>query len=233
MIIDNEVKKDISGFKSAFPIVLGYLPIGFAYGLLGVKSGFSITQVMALSLFVYAGSAQFIAISLLSAGTNVITLIITIFIVNLRHFLYSTSLSQYMKRIKRNHIPLLSFFITDETYAVAITDLQNSDNYDERYFYQLFFMSYAAWCTASFIGAISGTFIDGSANVGLDFALPAMYIALLMMQISGFKKMFISIFSGFLSIVLMYIFPGNINVIIAAVIGAGMGVLLDKWVRNS
>lgn len=232
MILD-ETKGTMSGIKSSLPIVMGYLPIGFAYGLLGVKSGFSVLQVFALSLFVYAGSAQFIAITLLSSGTNAITLIMTIFIVNLRHFLYSTSLSQYMKRIKRNHIPLLSFFITDETYAVAITDLQNSDNYDERYFYQLFFMSYAAWCTASFIGAISGTFIDGSANVGLDFALPAMYIALLLMQISGYKKIFVSIFSGLLSIGLIYVFPGNTNVIIASLIGAGMGVFLDRWKRNS
>ncbi|MGF7397503.1 AzlC family ABC transporter permease [Thermoanaerobacterium thermosaccharolyticum] len=232
MILD-ETKGTMSGIKSSLPIVMGYLPIGFAYGLLGVKSGFSVLQVFALSLFVYAGSAQFIAITLLSSGTNAITLIMTIFIVNLRHFLYSTSLSQYMKRIKRNHIPLLSFFITDETYAVAITDLQNSDNYDERYFYQLFFMSYAAWCTASFIGAISGTFIDGSANVGLDFALPAMYIALLLMQISGYKKIFVSIFSGLLSIGLIYVFPGNTNVIIASLIGAGMGVFLDRWKRSS
>lgn len=232
MILD-DTKGTMSGIKSSLPIVMGYLPIGFAYGLLGVKSGFSVLQVFALSLFVYAGSAQFIAITLLSSGTNAITLIMTIFIVNLRHFLYSTSLSQYMKWIKRNHIPLLSFFITDETYAVAITDLQNSDNYDERYFYQLFFMSYAAWCTASFIGAISGTFIDGSANVGLDFALPAMYIALLLMQISGYKKIFVSIFSGLLSIGLIYVFPGNINVIIASLIGAGMGVFLDRWKRNS
>lgn len=232
MILD-ETKGTMNGIKSSLPIVMGYLPIGFAYGLLGVKSGFSVLQVFALSLFVYAGSAQFIAITLLSSGTNAITLIMTIFIVNLRHFLYSTSLSQYMKRIKRNHIPLLSFFITDETYAVAITDLQNSDNYDERYFYQLFFMSYAAWCTASFIGAISGTFIDGSANVGLDFALPAMYIALLLMQISGYKKIFVSIFSGLLSIGLIYVFPGNTNVIIASLIGAGMGVFLDRWKRNS
>lgn len=232
MILD-ETKGTMSGIKSSLPIVMGYLPIGFAYGLLGVKSGFSVLQVFALSLFVYAGSAQFIAITLLSSGTNAITLIMTIFIVNLRHFLYSTSLSQYMKRIKRNHIPLLSFFITDETYAVAITDLQNSDNYDERCFYQLFFMSYAAWCTASFIGAISGTFIDGSANVGLDFALPAMYIALLLMQISGYKKIFVSIFSGLLSIGLIYVFPGNTNVIIASLIGAGMGVFLDRWKRSS
>lgn len=89
MILD-ETKGTMSGIKSSLPIVMGYLPIGFAYGLLGVKSGFSVLQVFALSLFVYAGSAQFIAITLLSSGTNAITLIMTIFIVNLRHFLYST-----------------------------------------------------------------------------------------------------------------------------------------------
>ncbi|MBT1280332.1 AzlC family ABC transporter permease [Thermoanaerobacter sp. CM-CNRG TB177] len=232
MIVDSDVKKSINGVKSALPIVLGYLPIGFAYGLVGVKSGFTISQVVALSLFVYAGSAQFIAISLLSAGTNIVTLVSTIFIVNLRHFLYSTSLSQYMKHISRKHIPILSFFITDETYAVAITDLQNNSKYTEGYFYQLFLTSYTAWVFASFLGAVSATLIGGSINIGLDFALPAMYIALLFMQISGYKKVFISVFSGLLSITLMFVLPGNTNVIVAALIGAGMGVLLDKWVRN-
>ncbi|WKV10014.1 AzlC family ABC transporter permease [Thermoanaerobacterium sp. CMT5567-10] len=232
-MIVNETKNSINGIKSSFPIVLGYLPIGFAYGILGTKSGFSILQVVALSLFVYAGSAQFIAISLLSSGTDIITLIMTIFIVNLRHFLYSTSLSQYMKRINRKHIPILSFFITDETYAVSITDLKGNNEYNEKYFYQLFFVSYTTWVISSFIGAMFGSFLNGSVNIGLDFALPAMYIALLLMQISGYRKVFISIFSGLLSISLMYILPGNINVIVSAVIGAGIGGLIDIWTKNS
>jgi predicted branched-subunit amino acid permease len=137
-----------------------------------------------------------------------------------------------MKYIPRKHIPILSFFITDETYAVAITDLQSNSEYAEGYFYQLFLTSYTAWVFSSFLGAVSATLIGGSINIGLDFALPAMYIALLLMQISGYKKVFISIFSGFLSITLMFILPGNTNVIVAALIGAGMGVLVDKWVRN-
>lgn len=230
MVVDEGAKNNVNGIKSALPIVLGYIPIGFAYGLLGVKSGFTISQVMALSLFVYAGSAQFIAISLLSAGTSVITLVTTIFIVNLRHFLYSTSLSQFMKYISRKRIPILSFFITDETYAVAITDLQNNNDYDKNYFYQLFLTSYTTWVLSSFLGSISGTLIGGSINIGLDFALPAMYIALLLMQMTGYKKIFISIFSGLLSIALMLVLPGNTNVIIAALIGAGMGVVLDRWI---
>lgn len=110
--------------------------------------------------------------------------------------------------------------------------MQTNSEYTEGYFYQLFLTSYTAWVFASFLGAVSGSLIGGSINVGLDFALPAMYIALLLMQISGYKKVFISVFSGLLSITLMFVLPGNTNVIVAALIGAGMGVLLDKWVRN-
>ncbi|MDI6601058.1 MAG: AzlC family ABC transporter permease [Thermoanaerobacteraceae bacterium] len=231
MLEEQEERKDYAGIRSAIPIVIGYIPIGFAYGVLGITSGLSIIEVISLSLFVYAGSAQFIAVSLLSTGVDIVTIVSTIFIVNLRHFLYSTSLSRYMKEIGRHHIPLLSFFITDETYAVSITDLQNGQKPDESYFYQLFLTSYITWVLSSLVGALSGSLLKTSGlNWGLDYALPAMYIALLFMQLADFKKFIVAVFSGALSIALIYLIPGNFNVIIAALCGASLGVVLERWI---
>lgn len=231
MLENGKVQRDYVGFRSALPIVIGYIPIGFAYGVLGVSEGLSIPEVISLSLFLYAGSSQFIAVSLISMNTDILTIIPTIFMVNLRHFLYSTSLSRYFNGIDIRHIPLLSFFITDETYAVSAVDLQNGHEPSESYFYQLFLTSYAAWVLSSLAGALSGGLLKTSGlNRGLDYALPAMYIALLFMQLIGIKKFMVALFSGVLSISLIYLIPGNLNVIISALSGAALGVLLEKWI---
>ena len=222
------MKDKLIGIKSAAPIVLGYLPIGFAYGVLGSKSGLSIFDVTIFSLMCYAGSAQFIGVSLWAMNTNPVTMILTIFIVNLRHLLYSTSLSQYFKNIKFCKIPFLSFFITDETYAVSVTDIARGVKPEDDYFFGLFLTSYISWAAASFLGAFIGSRLGGKVSLGLDFALPAMYIALLLMQLNDLKKVSMAVLSGALSLILYFAVPGNLNVIIAAVLCSIIGVLVFK-----
>jgi len=221
------------GIKSALPIVLGYLPIGIAYGLIAVNSGMNILETVLMSLFVYAGSAQFIAAGMISTGATPLSIISTVFMVNLRHLLYSASLSTYFKAIHRRFIPVLSFFITDESYGVSITELENGQRPEPGYFFGLFITAYAGWVASSLIGALCGTRLGNSANMGLDFTLPAMYIALIMMQLKGWRKAAIAVFSGLLSLALMFVIPGNGNVIISAIAGAGLGVMLNRWTKVS
>lgn len=221
------------GFKSALPIVLGYLPIGIAYGLISVNGGMTIAQTVAMSLVLYAGSAQFIASGMINAGASPLSIISTVFMVNLRHLLYSASLSKYFKPIPRRSIPMLSFFITDESYGVSITELENGQQPTRAYFLGLFITAYLGWVISSLIGALSGQAIGSSINLGLDFTLPAMYIALLMMQLKGWHKAVIALFSGMLSVALIFIIPGNGNVIISAVAGAALGVLFNRWTKIS
>ncbi|WP_026487165.1 AzlC family ABC transporter permease [Caldanaerobius polysaccharolyticus] len=221
-------KLDLSGLKSASPIIIGYLPLGFAYGVVGIKSGLSIADVIIFSILCYAGSAQFIGVNLWALGADALSMIATIFIVNLRHLLYSTSLSQYFKNINTVHIPVLSFFITDETYAVSITDFNNGVKAKKSYLYQLFIASYLSWVFSSALGAVLGSKIGNNLDLGLDFALPAMYIALLFMQLNNFKKAVIGLLAGLLSLWLYFLMPGNLNVILAAIIGSLLGVLLNE-----
>ncbi|MDK2902198.1 MAG: hypothetical protein PWQ93_117 [Clostridiales bacterium] len=221
------------GFRSALPIVLGYLPIGIAYGLISVNGGMTIAQTVAMSLIVYAGSAQFIASGMVNAGASPLSIISTVFMVNLRHLLYSASLSTYFKSIPRRLIPMLSFFITDESYGVSITELENGQQPTRAYFLGLFITAYLGWIVSSLIGALSGQAIGGNINLGLDFTLPAMYIALLMMQMKGWRKTVIAVFSGISSVALISIVPGNGNVIISAIAGAALGVLFNRWTKVS
>src|SRR5665811_1846207 len=96
------------GAREVLPIVLGYVPIGFAYGVLGIIAGLPIWAIVAMSVVVYAGSAQFMAVSLLSQGASAATLVVTTFLVNLRHLLYSSALSPRVERMSRGRLAWLA-----------------------------------------------------------------------------------------------------------------------------
>ena len=118
----------LKGIKGATPIVLGFLPIGLAFGVLAVQAGLSIAEVFLMSLLVYAGSSQFIAVGLIGAGASIGAIIITTFLVNSRHILMSASLAPYMKKISNKLLTIIGFGVTDETFAVAIGEVPQVEN---------------------------------------------------------------------------------------------------------
>ncbi|HIQ04108.1 MAG TPA: branched-chain amino acid ABC transporter permease [Anaerolineae bacterium] len=110
--------------KAAFPTVLGYVPIGLAFGALARQIQLPLWQIGLMSALVYAGSSQFIAVSPLGIGTDLLTIIVTTFLVNLRHLLMSSALSSYLRRVSSRSPLLLAFGVTDGNFAVNITRLQ-------------------------------------------------------------------------------------------------------------
>jgi len=215
------------GIKRALPVIMGYMPVGIALGVMAADSGFSPMQMGLMSLFVYAGSAQFIAVDMLGSGTSAIPIIITTFLVNLRHFLFSASLAPYFREIKQSLIPLISFFITDETFAVSITDAEQRP-LSHIYYFSLYITAYSCWVLSTIIGTTLGNLIPDTKALGFDFALPGMFLALLCMQFKNARFILIALISGLLSIFFIHIIPGNWNVILATVIAAAIGVLIDE-----
>jgi 4-azaleucine resistance transporter AzlC len=220
-------KKDelIFGVKRALPIVMGYIPVGFALGVMAADAGLSPLQMGLMSLFVYAGSAQFIAVDLLGAGISAAAIIATTFLVNLRHFLFSASLAPYFREIKQRFIPFISFFITDESFAVSITDAKQRP-LSYIYYFSLYITAYSAWVLSTIMGATLGNLIPDTKALGFDFALPGMFLALLCMQLKNVSFILVALISGFLSILFLYTIPGNWNVILATIIAAMMGVFM-------
>ena len=106
----NSVAKSLwSGLIRVVPIIVGYVPIGFAYGVLAKKAGISSLNTILMSIIVFAGSAQFIAIGLILAGATAVSIVITTFIVNLRHLLMSAALSPYLKKWKLFKLTAFSY----------------------------------------------------------------------------------------------------------------------------
>ena len=170
--------------RAALPVLLGYLAIGFAFGVLARTAGLSVAEIGLMSLLVYAGSAQFIGVGMLSAGASASAIISTTLLVNLRHLLMSTALVPSLRRNSVGRNALLAYGITDETFAVNAALLQGRAA-DPRFVAGLHVTAQSSWVAASLAGALLGQMLQNTPALGLDFALPAMFVGLLVPQLNG------------------------------------------------
>jgi 4-azaleucine resistance transporter AzlC len=199
----------------AFPIVFGYIPIGLAFGVLAKKSGLSDVNTMLLSVIVYAGSPG-------------ITIILTTFIVNLRHLLMSASIAPYLKGWRRKEMAAFAFHLTDETFALYSTRFPNGVP-PKATVYGINITVQVAWVSGTWLGMTLGQMIGDIQTLGLDYALPAMFVALLVMQVKNKAQLGSALLAGVLSIGLMLLGMGRWNVILSAFIGATAGALVETW----
>jgi 4-azaleucine resistance transporter AzlC len=212
------------GITAAWPICLGYAPIGLAFGVLAQKSGLSPGEIGLMSLLVFAGSAQFIAVSMLSGGAAAIPIILTTFTVNLRHLLMSSSLAVHLQRLNAGWLSLYAYGVTDESFALNIARFRE-ETWDWRRALVLNHTANLAWIASTVIGGYGGQFIPAGA-FGIDYALPAMFICLLVLQIRGGLYVVVAVIAGFLAVVFSLLFPGNTYIVAATVAAATIGVFL-------
>lgn len=219
-----------TGLKAASPVVLGYLPIGFAFGVLARTAGLTVAEVGLMSLLVYAGSAQFIGAGMVAAGAALPAIISTTFLVNLRHLLMSTALVPSLKGNRPWQNTLLAYGITDETFAVNASLLQGRP-VGPAFVAGLHMTSHFSWVAASVVGALAGSASIDTAKYGLDFALPAMFVGLLMPNLRGpdaRSRSVSALVAAALAVGITLLFPGGSSwsIIAATLVAATVGVLL-------
>jgi len=219
----------IQGMSAAWPICLGYVPIGLAFGVLAQKAGLTPLEIGLMSVFVFAGSAQFIAVSMLTAGAATLSIVITTLMVNLRHLLMSSSLSVYLGKIKRIQLTLFAYGVTDESFAVNLSKFKEN-GWDLTRALIVNHTSNIVWIASTVVGGISGHFIPAGA-FGIDYALSAMFICLLIFQLNGRIYIITAIISGGLAVILSLMFPGNSYIVIASILAATSGVMIKKWIK--
>ena len=213
------------GTRAATPIVLGYLPVGLAFGVLAQRTGLSPFEAGLMSLLVYAGSSQFIAVEMISKGALWFPVVLTTFFINLRHVLMSSTLFSYFSNQPLRTLALLSAQLTDESFALAMADPPKVAN-RPAYLFGIQAISQGAWITGSLVGAFLGSLIDHN-RYGLPFALPALFICLLVFQIRTRRHFWMMILAGSSALLFRWIFPGSWCVILAALLTFGTGVALD------
>jgi len=218
------------GVAAAWPICLGYAPIGLAFGVLAQKAGLTPLEIGLMSVVVFAGSSQFIAVSMLSGGASMVSIVATAFVVNLRHFLMSSALAVYLKNSDRKKLTFFSYGITDESFAVNLTRFRESD-WDLNSALVTNYTANITWIIATVLGGFSGQFIPAHA-FGIDYALVAMFICLLVFQLRGLLYIITAVIAGVLAVILSMLIPGNSYIVIASILAAALGVVVKKKFLN-
>ena len=178
-------------FKSALtatlPVMAGYLILGFGFGIIIKANGYSIALAAAMSIFIYAGSMQYVAIGLMTGGASLITTALTTLMVNLRHLFYGISmLEKYQNTGKAK--PYLIFALTDETYSLVCGELPNIPPEDRtRYDLLVSLLNHLYWITGSVAGAFAGSLISFNSQ-GIDFALTALFLTVFTEQWLSARK---------------------------------------------
>ena len=220
-----------AGAKGIFPLVVGAIPFGILYGTLAASSGLSFTAAVAMSIFVFAGASQFIAIGLVTAGTALPLIILTTLIVNLRHLLYSASLVPYVQQLPQTWKLPIGFWLTDEVFAVAIARYYQSDRsaYKQWYYFGAALLMYLNWVSCTLIGLTIGQLIPNVANWGLDFAMSVTFIGMVIPYLKN-KPMYSSVIVAGIVSLLAHGLPNQSGLMVAAIAGIIAGVVSEKRV---
>jgi 4-azaleucine resistance transporter AzlC len=220
----------IAGMRDTIPMVIGATPFGLLFGTLAVtQAGLSVWGAMGFSLFVFAGSAQFVAVGLLSQGAGLAVLILTTFIVNVRHALYGASLAPYMKHLSQHWLLPLGFWLTDETYATVIGKWNDPDDpppYREWYHLGSSVLMYVNWNTWTAIGIVAGSQFSNAAAWGLDFAMVVTFLGIIVPMIVNRPMLVCAIVAGLVG-VLANGLTHNLGLMVAALAGIAAGFLVE------
>ncbi len=173
------------GLKAGLPIAIGYLPIALTFGLLSRTYSLPFFDTIGMSLFIFAGASQFMALSMLSMGTTGFELILATFIINIRHFLMSASINEKAKPERKWKKALYAFGITDETFSVASL---SSGEINASYMWGLILMAYGSWVVNTGIGYGIGASLPHVLQQSMGIALYAMFIGLVVPSLKKYRK---------------------------------------------
>lgn len=219
----------IAGVKAIVPLVIGAIPFGIIFGTLAQSSGLSFAGAIAMSALVFAGSAQFITLGLLSVKTALPIIILTTFVVNLRHLLYSLSLVPYVRRLSSFWRVIIGFWLTDEVFAVAINRYLGRDRSTYKHWYYLgaAILMYSNWLICTVIGLTLGHLIPNAADYGLDFAMSVTFIGMILPYLKN-KPMVITVVCSGIMALLTQNLPYQSGLMVAASTGIMAGMFAQK-----
>ena len=227
-IISSRTAAIKEGLGAGWPICLGYVPIGMAFGVLAQKAGLTPVQIGLMSILVFAGSSQFIAVSMLTGGASAPAIITTTFVVNLRHLLMSSALAVYLRRAHRGLLALYAYGVTDESFAVNLPRF-NARTWSLSRALVVNHAANLTWFLSTVAGGVGGRFIPEGA-FGIDYALIAMFICLLIYQIKRPIHLLTAVIAGLTAVGLALAVPGNTYIVIASVLAATVGVIIQRKV---
>ena len=215
------------GVRALLPMLLGVAPFGVIYGVIALQSGIPPLAAILMSSIVFAGSAQFLLAQLVGAGAPALLSVGAVGLINLRHALYSASVAPILHALPRRWKLLLAYLLTDEAYAAAIPHLLDNPKSPVAHWilFGAGFALWAGWQVSTLIGVLLGAGLpDG---LGLDFALPLTFIAIVVPLIDTRAKLVAALLAGGVAVLLAPL-PYKTGLFAAALAGLAGGALMQK-----
>ena len=172
-----------SGVRAGIPVILGFIPVGIAYAIMARQAGLSVLETSLMSLTVFAGASQMMAAGMIAKGAGILAMILTTFILNLRHVIMSTCVFNRMKDGNAPTRLALSFGVTDESFSIFTT--VQGGHCTTFFFLGLILSTWGSWNVGTLIGAILSDFLPTVITASLGISLYAMFIALLLPALKG------------------------------------------------
>ncbi len=219
------------GIQAGLPIFLGYFPIAIAFGALAVQAQFTWMEAVLMSVIVFAGASQFVGVSMFLAGAGAAQIIIATFFLNMRHLIMSLAVNDQMRKFTFGWKGFLSFFITDETFALLT--LGGGDGQSEprtpTYMAGLMITAYLGWVSGTVVGGLGAGFIPPEITTAMTVGLYGLFIGLLVPPArKSISFAAIALFSMILNWALGLFVDTGWAIVLATIVAAGLGIILVK-----
>ena len=221
----------LKGIIDVSPLMIPVVPFGLIYGILAIDIGFSPLATMGMSLIVFGGASQIILLQLFSAGASSLVIISSVGAVNSRHLLYGAVVSEHVSDLKMIWKIIVSYFLIDQAFAISNEYFKKSKE-KNKYFHLIGggFTCWVVWQTTTFLGIILGAAIPE--KLGLSFAIPLTFLAILVNDFRKFINVIVIIVSGFVATFGFNYIPYKAYVIVAALIGLFVAMVLTKIIKK-
>jgi len=216
----------LQGVRYEIPLLFGVVPFGMIYGVLALQAGLPPLQAQAMSMVVFAGSAQFVVVQLVANATPWALIVLTGFIINLRHMLYSASLAPWLQSLPGRWRAGLAYLLTDEAYAVTATYYRSGEGnpHGHAFFLGAGLTLWASWQISTGVGISLGALVP--ASWGLDFALPLTFIALVVPNLRHRADILTAFVAGALALLLVGL-PYKLGLLLASLCAIAFGTWLE------
>ena len=222
-----------AGVRASLPLLLGIIPFGVVAGVAAVDAGLSPVAALGMSVVIFAGAAQLAVIELLRSDTPLAVVVLTGVVVNLRILMYSASLAPYFEQYRTRWKAVLSYFLTDQAYALSVaryTDEARDEDAGEDgrrdwYYLGVAVTLWAVWVTSTVVGIGLGRGLP--ASWGLEFAVPLVFLALLVPRLTDRPTLAAAVVAGLVALVGRNL-PFELGLPVAAIVGVLVGVGLER-----
>lgn len=222
----------LKGFRIVSPMFLGALPFGLVAGVTGVQMGLTAVQTIGFSMFTFAGASQLAALQLLGGGAGLVVIVFTVFVINLRHVMYSASIAPHLQHMPLHWRLFLPFFMADQPYVLSILEFQSQPAmlHKKWLFLGMGIPLWTVWCLATAAGALLGAQIPPA--WALDFIVPLVFMVLVFPSVKDAASASAAVVAGITAVVAKPL-PYNLGLVTAAVLGIVTGVVYEKLRQNN